>query len=96
MNSPTIEERCPMRKSQVWVRRSGSENAVVEPGSGTVHMLNDTAMAIWQLCDGETRPEEMIEAICQLSSLHPDVVTEDVQRILLDFQQVGLIEWVNL
>jgi hypothetical protein len=55
--------------------------------------MNATAVAIWVLCDGDTAPAEMIEAICQLSGLPYDVVLEDVSRILDEFEDAGIISW---
>ena len=66
---------------------------VYDPSSEAVHLLNATAMAIWVLCDGETDPEEMVEAICQLSGLPPDIVIEDVRRILLQFEEADILTW---
>jgi PqqD family protein of HPr-rel-A system len=83
----------PARKADVWLRQSDTENVVYDPSSGTVHMLNATAMAIWVLCDGETDPEEMVEAICELSGLPGEVVTEDVRRILLQFEEADILIW---
>ena len=83
----------PARKADVWLRQSDKENVVYDPSSGTVHMLNATAMAIWVLCDGETDPEEMVEAICELSGLPGDVVIEDVRRILLQFEEADILTW---
>jgi len=88
-----VREGRPARKKEVWVRQAGKENAVFDPRNGSLHFLNDTALAIWDLCDGETTPEEMIEAICQLSGMHRDVIEEDVARTLHRFQHAGLITW---
>jgi PqqD family protein of HPr-rel-A system len=85
--------RRPVRREDVWLRASGDENAVFDPASGALHLLNDTARAIWDLCDGETTLDEMVIAICQLSGLHPDVVTEDVRRILEEFEGLGILAW---
>jgi hypothetical protein len=79
----------------VWVREAKGEIAIVDPLTESVHLLNDTALAIWNLCDGETRPDEMISAICEISGLHPDVVTEDVERILTEFDRASLIMWLS-
>lgn len=87
--------RRPARKPDVWVHLARGENALFDPRSDTVHLLNDTALAIWDLCDGDTYPDEMIEAVCDLSGMHPDVVTEDIQRVLNEFHRVGLVEWVE-
>jgi hypothetical protein len=84
---------CPIRRTEVWLRRAEKENALYDPTSASVHLLNETALAIWDLCDGETRPEEMIEAVCELTGTHRDVVSEDVERILMEFNSAHLIHW---
>jgi len=89
----SVSIRRPVRKQEVWLRQADDENVVYDPATSAVHILNATATAIWVLCDGDTAPAEMIEAICQLSGLPFDVVQEDVSRILDDFDQAGIISW---
>ena len=88
-----VREGKPDRKKGVWLRQARDENAVYDPETGSVHLLNSTALAIWDLCDGETDPEEMVTAICALSGLHRDVVAEDVERVLGEFESAGIIVW---
>ncbi len=88
-------DRRPRRRSDVWVHRAEGENALIRKGSGSVHLLNETALAIWDLCDGENHPDEMIAAICELCGMHPDIIAEDVGRILDELGQEGLIAWVD-
>lgn len=83
----------PARKADVWLRRSDTENVVYDPDTASVHMMNATAMAIWVLCDGDTTPDEMVGAICELSGLPADVVVEDVHRILAEFEQARILTW---
>jgi Coenzyme PQQ synthesis protein D (PqqD) len=89
----TVRQARPARNPQVWLRQAGPENVVYDPARESVHVMNATAVAIWVLCDGETVPAEMIEAICQLSGLPYDVVQEDVSRILEEFDEAGIISW---
>lgn len=84
----------PLRRTDIWLRRTAGESALVDPETGAVHLLNDTAVAIWDLCDGQTAPAEMITAICDLCDMHPDVVAEDVHRILRDFAVAQIITWI--
>ena len=84
----------PLRKEKLFLRQARGENAVYDPDSGKVHLLNETAWAIWDLCDGETDPEEMIDAIVEISRMHRDLVSEDVRRILGEFDEKGLLLWV--
>jgi PqqD family protein of HPr-rel-A system len=83
----------PTRKSDVWLRQSESENAIYDPATDEVHLLNATAVAIWTLCDGSTTPAEMIQAVCDLSGLPEDVAQEDVGRILGQFEEAGIVGW---
>lgn len=83
----------PTRRDGVWLRQAGEENAVFEPASGSVYLMNETALAIWDLCDGRTTAGEMIDAVCEVSGMHAEVVQEDVGRILDEFERAGLITW---
>lgn len=92
--SHSLSELRPARVPAVWIRKSRTDTLAYHPGTGGAHLLNETALAIWDLCDGETRPQEMVEAICQLCGMHPDVVREDVARILSEFEDAGLVVWI--
>jgi pyrroloquinoline quinone biosynthesis protein D len=92
MNTIVFSKR-PLRRSDVWIRQAGQENAIYDPREQSVHLLNATALAIWQLCDGQTTVEEMVRAICDLCGMHRDIVVEDVDRVLTEFGRAGLITW---
>jgi hypothetical protein len=77
----------------VWLRKTKKETTIYDPGLGSVFLLNDTALAIWELCDGETTVEEMVTAVCELCGMHRDIVVEDVDRILTAFGAAGLLTW---
>jgi PqqD family protein of HPr-rel-A system len=90
----SVRQGRPVRRKDVWLRNTKDEIAVYNPATGDVYLLNETALAIWDLCDGETKPEEMMTAICDVTGLPPEVVAEDVERIILEFDTAALIEWV--
>ena len=91
----SVSVRRPVRKPDVWLRQADDENVVYDPGTGAVHILNATAVAIWILCDGDTDPQEMVDAICGLSGLPQEVVGEDVERILKEFDLAGILGWTE-
>lgn len=91
----TLRIERPVRRSDVWVRQVSGENAIYDPLTQAVHLLNDTALAIWEQCDGATTPSEMMRAIVDLSGLHEEVVSEDVGRTLAEFDRAGLVRWVD-
>jgi hypothetical protein len=91
----SLKDSKPDRRADVWLRQAGTENALIDPVTGAVHLLNETALAIWDLCDGQTLPIEMIAGICEATGLPEEVVTEDLERILAEFDRAGLIEWAD-
>lgn len=95
MSAKAPADARPLRRSDLWLRQTGPENAVYDPASGSVHLLNETAFAIWGLCDGGTNPDEMIDAICELSRMPREVVSEDVRTTLARFGDAGLITWIS-
>lgn len=54
---------------------------------------NDTAAAVWELCDGATTVDEMVEAIAALACLPENQIRPDVTRILQELATVRAIDW---
>ena len=81
----------PQRKGDLWVRQEGEQTAVFDPETDRLHMLNASALAIWQACDGETTVEEIIEAVVELTGLAAEQATAEVTRAFEDLQVAGLI-----
>jgi PqqD family protein of HPr-rel-A system len=88
-----LSERRPVRRPDVWLRQSEDENVIYDPVTGEVHLLNATALAIWVLCDGQTTVAEMIEAVCELSGLPEEVVSDDLTGILGRFADSRILTW---
>ena len=83
----------PLRR--VDVHRQEGEDGIVLAGEQGDHVVNETALALWELCDGSTDPEEMVDAICVLFGEPHELVASDVRRALDDFTRDELIEWVE-
>ncbi len=70
----------------------GSEGwTVYEAETDSLHVLNDSAKAIWELCDGETSPSEMAVAISELTGISDSQAKSDVQAALSDLRSINLI-----
>ncbi|MGH9177607.1 MAG: PqqD family protein [Acidimicrobiales bacterium] len=85
--------QAPRQRGDVWLRATGDENMLLDHSGRNLYRLNPTALALWELCDGTTLPEEMVEAICTLFTGIYDVIQEDVERTLQAFTRAGLVEW---
>ena len=81
----------PTRQGELWTRREGDQTAVYDPDSGRLHVLNASALAIWELCDGETTGEEMAGAIAELTSGGTDSASQDVVAALQALWEQQLI-----
>lgn len=83
----------PMRHGQAWVKRGGEETAVYNPSTRALHLLNASALAIWELSDGETTGLEMAGAIAELTDLESDEALEEVSQALDKLAELDLVEW---
>jgi hypothetical protein len=70
----------------------GTELLLYDSKSDQVHILNETAMQIWQLCDG--RHDEG-EIAAELKRRYPDVggelLEKDTNQVIEDFLAKGLV-----
>jgi pyrroloquinoline quinone biosynthesis protein D len=82
----------PTRHGQAWVRRGSDDTAVFNPETETLHVLNVSALAIWELCDGSTTGSEMAGAVAELTDLDIDAASADVATALEELAQRGLID----
>lgn len=85
----------PDQREGVWLRATEGENVLLDPSGDHLYVLNESALAIWQLCDGQTTPEEMVQAICALCNGVAAMIAEDVERTLTSLTEAGLIDWVD-
>jgi hypothetical protein len=91
----TLHHPRPLRKIGVTLHRSHGEITLHDPDDDTIHVVNATAAAIWELCDGETEDSEMVSAICHLTGMPMEIVQEDVAQLLAGFAEADLISWVG-
>ncbi len=80
--SPTRQGETPFK---------GDQTSVYNPDTGGLHVLNPSALAIWELCDGETTGAEMVEAVVELARLEPATAEADVSAALDQLFHLGLV-----
>lgn len=82
----------PRRRGALWGPDGSGGMAVYEPASDGLHVLNASAFAIWELCDGETGTEEMVAAIAELTGLDATVAATEVTATVEALRALGLVE----
>ena len=86
-----MSEGPPRRVGEVWVRREGDQTAIFDPANGRLTQLNPSALAIWELCDGETREDEIVDALVELTGGTRQSLTDDIRVALAQLRELGLI-----
>lgn len=82
----------PKRRGDLLLREVEEELLLFDPRTGEASLLNGTAAAIFDLCDGLTPLAAMAEEILGVLSADPETVRADVQRIVEELTGMGLIE----
>jgi hypothetical protein len=53
----------PQRKEGFRTKELGNETLLYQPNGKAIHVLNPTALRIWELCDGQHTAQEMQQVI---------------------------------
>lgn len=84
---------CPRPAEGVVLVAGRHRTRLVDPEGRTLHVLNGMALALWELCDGETTVAEMVAAACTLFDGDEKAVRRDIERALSLFTDAELLVW---
>jgi len=88
-----MTENKPLRKKSILCKRMGQETVLYNKESEAIHVLNPTALLVWDLCDGEHSFEDMEKAIRnEFSVSEEERVSQDIQGVIDRFSKEGLLE----
>src|ERR1700757_119849 len=77
------------RVEDVQIERTADEILALKEGSQEAHALNQSAAAVYELCDGETSKSEMAAEIHRRTGLPAD--EEIVDLALSELAETGLV-----
>ena len=83
----------PRRRRGLTVRHHPEGAVIVDADGVEAVSLDDTAAALWELCDGETDVEEITEAVCTVWNVEPEVARRDVRMTLRVLGDAGVLDW---
>lgn len=84
------DEDRPLRHPSIETAVFGTEAVLYDERTGTVHHLNASAYAVWELLDG--RPlGDVIVTLAQMTGLPPGHIQRDVARTMIEFRDAGLL-----
>ena len=82
----------PKRKGIPVVEEMDDDLLVADFGESQLHILNPTAAAVWDMCDGQYTAEQMADLLAGHFGLPVEDVQDDVVKMLGEFHEKGLIE----
>jgi hypothetical protein len=88
-----VNRQCPQQRSGVLLEMIGPEEAFLyNPAVEAMHVLNFTALTVWNKCDGSHSIAEIsshLRTICQCDNVAD--VENDVQKIVGTFAELGVL-----
>jgi hypothetical protein len=81
----------PTQTAGLEFRKAGSEVLVHHAAGGAVHVLNEVAGRILELCDGTRTESGIVETIVLETNEKAAIVGPDVAAILESFRKLGLL-----
>ncbi len=83
----------PCRKWSVLCKRVGEETVLYDKETEAIHVLNPTALLVWDLCDGKHSLEDMEMALrSEFSVADEERVGEHIRGVIGRFLDEGLLE----
>lgn len=91
MTRPLWWSTPPTRSGEARIRDHGNEVAVFNPDTEVLTLMNPSAFALWELCDGDTTPDEMVAAVADLTRVDEESARRDVEKGLAELAELGLV-----
>lgn len=85
-------DRLPRRRADVVCQSAGEETLLYDPLTDAVHVLNPTALAVWELCDGQHTLDDIEAHLrARFGGTAGQDLAGDVEAALATFEKEGLI-----
>lgn len=85
------ESANPLAVTGLEVRQTGADVIVHDPSNEQIHVLNRTAGAVLELCDGRHDPAAIAASLCAATGAPPERVLPDVEAALATFRQLRFV-----
>lgn len=83
----------PRRRGDVVCQSADEETLLYDPLTDAVHVLNPTALAVWELCDGRhTLSSIETHLRAQFGGTAGQDIAGDIEAVLNTFEKEGLID----
>lgn len=90
--SKDLVDVLPRRHPDIEVAEFGAEFVVLAPDAKQMHRLRGFTAVVFDGCDGSTRLGELVEEVVGAGLGDTDSCTNEVQRVLRELADLGLLE----
>lgn len=80
------------RRSEIMKRPVGKEYMLYDAVGRKVHVLNETAHFVWELCDGTCSIDDIVSRAAAAFDASPDELRADIEGCLKEFRSLSLLE----
>ena len=80
------------RKPNLPWRKIDDEGIILSAGKDEAHIVNDTAIMIWEMLDGSYDLEDISGALCDRYGIDKETARNDVLEFVGQLRQRGLME----
>lgn len=81
----------PLRRADLVIDLKHDEAHLTDPTTGEVHVLNASAYAIWELCDGKTPIGSIADALSEVTPMGPTEALAQVEHAVELLAQKRLV-----
>lgn len=81
----------PARSPDVTLQHVGKEAILYDRRGGQAHVINDSAARVWELCDGQTTLNDIVNAFAAMYGLPPADIHDDVVSIMTSFAELHVL-----
>lgn len=81
----------PRPKAEITKYDLVTEYVIYDTSVDRLHVLNETARAIFLLCDGSRTADEIAAALLETYDLDPAAAQRDVRIVIEDLVRIGLM-----
>ena len=90
--APEAAHTGPIASSRMIEYEVDDDIVLYDPRTDAVNILNETAAAVWWLCDGSRSRDEIVAEIARLYQADLEEVADDVDVVLADLTRIKAIE----
>lgn len=79
-------------RAEILKRQVGDEYMLYDAAGRKVHVLNETAHFVWELCDGTCSIDDMVSRAAKTFDTDPAELRSDIEACLKEFRTLSLLE----